>query len=165
MIEYSGEEYKMLILQLNANKNKKLMLIGSLVSAVIGFIVGIVIDDDMYFNFVLAFAAALATYYIMKKNITDNAKKVNFMRDIVRVEQTITEYKIHEKVVRKSGVINEGEYSYKDISYVKQDKLNFYLYLNNEAALVVGKSKLKNVDEFKNILLKHEFIKPKKERA
>lgn len=159
MIKYSGEEYKMLILQLNANKNKKFMLIMSLVSAVIGFVVGIIIDDDMYFNFVLAFAAAVATYYIMKKNITDNAKKVNFMRDITSVEQKIDDEKIEEKVFRKNGTINEGKYSYKDISFVKQDKYNFYLYLNNEAAIVVGKAKLENVDYFKKILQEHEFIK------
>lgn len=159
MIKYSGEEYKMLILQLNANKNKKFMLIMSLVSAVIGFVVGIIIDDDMYFNFVLAFSAAIATYYIMKKNITDNAKKVNFMRDITSVEQKIDEEKIEEKVFRKNGTINEGKYSYKDISFVKQDKHNFYLYLNNEAAIVVGKAKLENVDYFKKILQEHEFIK------
>lgn len=159
MIKYSGEEYKMLILQLNANKNKKFMLIMSLVSAVIGFVVGIIIDDDMYFNFVLAFAAAVATYYIMKKNITDNAKKVNFMRDITGVEQKIDDEKIEEKVFRKNGTINEGKYSYKDISFVKQDKYNFYLYLNNEAAIVIGKAKLENVDYFKKILQEHEFIK------
>lgn len=159
MIKYSGEEYKMLILQLNANKNKKFMLIMSLVSAVIGFVVGIIIDDDMYFNFVLAFAAAVATYYIMKKNITDNAKKVNFMRDITSVEQKIDDEKIEEKVFRKNGTINEGKYSYKDISFVKQDKYNFYLYLNNEAAIVIGKAKLENVDYFKKILQEHEFIK------
>ena len=164
MIEYSGEDFKLLILQLNANNNKKMMLIASLVSAIIGFVVGVILDDDLFFNFVLAFAAAIAAYYIMKKNITDNAKKVNFMRDIVRIEQTITEDKIREKVIRKNGAVNEGEFSLSEISFVKQDKLNFYLYLSNEAALVVSKSKLKNVDEFKNILIKNNFVKPKKER-
>jgi hypothetical protein len=157
-MKYSCEEYEELIISLNLNKNRRFIYLISLVSAVVAFVVGMIIDSSFSFSVVLAVATAIGAYFSFKKSILESAKKANFLRTIKFVEQNICEDRIVEKVVRVGNVENCGEYYYRDIAFVRDDKLNFYLYLNDDTAIVVNKSKLGDVANFEKILKANNLI-------
>lgn len=158
-MKYDKEEYLKKIIQLNLNKNKKIIWIGTIICFALVFVINTIIERDFYFNFMVAIIGAVFCYFILKKLICDSAKKINFINDIVCVNQEIFEDKIVEKVIKTNEVENSGEYYYKDMVFVKTDKCNFYLYLNSNAAIIVGKDKLKNVEDFKKILEANNLIK------
>ena len=158
-MRYNNYEYEEMVLALNENKNKKTMWGGFFIAFIISFVASHFIDKDFYFNFILALIAAFVTKNFVKKSICENAKKVNFIKDIISVEQTIYENKITEKVIRTGDIEMSGEYYYKDVVMVKEDKENFYIYLNNNSAIIVNKSKLENVKWFKKVLADNELVK------
>ena len=129
-MRYSNEEYEKLIIDLNLNKNKKIIWIGAFLCLVIVFIVMTVFYKDISLAIPVSVFSFVGGYFLCRKLIYDNAKKANYIRDIKYVEQEIYEDKLVEKVVRTGEQENIGEYFYKDIVLVKEDKKNFYLYLN-----------------------------------
>jgi hypothetical protein len=90
-MKYSCEEYEELIISLNLNKNRRFIYLISLVSAVVAFVVGMIIDSSFSFSVVLAVATAIGAYFSFKKSILESAKKANFLRTIKFVEQNICE--------------------------------------------------------------------------
>ena len=158
-MKYTKNEYEDKIIQLSMNKNKNLVLICLSVAFVIVFSMTGLNDSDFVFNFIIAIVIAISFYFAFKKFLYNNAKKANLTSDIVYVEQEIYEDKIIEKVVKVGDAINSGEYYYKDIEFVKEDKNNFYLYLNKNAAIIVDKNKLDNKQNFKKILKDNKLIK------
>ena len=157
-MKFSREEYEDMIIRLNYNKNKMMVMVMATVSAILAFVVGMLIDGGVYFSAVLAIAAAIGARFAIKKSIIDNAKKVNFLRTINFVEQEIYRDKIVEKVVRTGEAENCGEYYYRDIGFVREDKFNFYLYLNDDSAIIVSKNKLGNIEDFEKILRANDLI-------
>ena len=107
----------------------------------------------------MALFAAISVYFFLKKSVLDGAKKANFIKDINCIEQIVGEDKIIEKVIDYEGTENIGEYYFKDMLCAKEDKNNFYLYLNKNAAVIVGKSKIENINGFKEILIKNNLLK------
>ena len=128
-MKYSNYEYEEMVLALNANKNKKTISLSFFVAFIISFVVSHFIDKDFYFDFILSLIAAFVTRHFVKKSIYENARKVNVINDIISIEQTIYEDKITEKVIKTGNVEMSGEYYYKDVIAVKEDKENFYIYL------------------------------------
>ena len=120
-----------MVLALNANKNKKTISLSFFVAFIISFVVSHFIDKDFYFDFILSLIAAFVTRHFVKKSIYENARKVNVINDIISIEQTIYEDKITEKVIKTGNVEMSGEYYYKDVIAVKEDKENFYIYLKS----------------------------------
>ena len=158
-MKYNGHEYENMVVELNLNKNKKIIVGSFFVAFIITFIVIRFIDNDFYFNVILALIAGFATKSCVKKSVCENSRKTNFVRDIKIVEQVVCKDKILEKVTRDSGVENNGEYYYRDMILVKEDKNNFYMYLNNNSAIIVGKNKLDDICGFKKILRDNDLIK------
>ena len=157
-MRYNVDEYEDSIIQLNLNKSKKVTIIGTFVTPVLTFIITSIIKWDLYFNFVLSVFASIAVFYSVRKIVKDGAKRMNFTKDILAIEQEYDNDKITEKVIRKGNTETSGEYYYKDIAFVKEDKRNYYLYLNNNAAIIVIKSKLENISHFKKILIDNKLI-------
>lgn len=158
-MKYDLSEFKSLILQLNMSKYKKMIWWGSIIATVLSFIVSMLIDKDVYFNLFVSIIAGVVVWFVLKKSIMDSAKKINFVDDIIYMEQEILEDKIVEKVLKKGDIENVGEYYYKDIVFVKQDKAAFYLYLNNNVAIIIGKSKLENINDFEQKLKEYNLLK------
>lgn len=158
-MKYDLSEFKSLILQLNMSKYKKMIWWGSIIATVLSFIVSMLIDKDVYFNLFVSIIAGVVVWFVLKKSIMDSAKKINFVDDIIYMEQEILEDKIVEKVFKKGDIENVGEYYYKDIVFVKQDKAAFYLYLNNNVAIIIGKSKLENINDFEQKLKEYNLLK------
>lgn len=158
-MKYNNYEYEEMILALNVNKNKKTIGGSFFIAFIITFVISHFIDKDFYFNLILGFIAGFVIKNFVKKSIYENAKKVNFVNDIISIEQTVYEDKIMEKVFRKGDIEMSGEYYYKDVVMVKEDKENFYIYLNNNSAIIVNKSKLENVKWFKKVLADNKLVK------
>ena len=157
-MRFDREEYRQLIMDLNFNKSKGMLWGSSLLAAIISFIVTMFIDSSIYFNIVIALIAGFATYFYIRKSVAKNAEKLNFLDNINSVNQTIYEDKIVEVVVSTDGEEAYCEYYYKDIFFVKQDKKNFYLYLNFNAAVIVSKDKLDDINSFVEILRQNNLI-------
>lgn len=158
-MKYNQEEYKNLVIDLNVNKSNKTMWLSSIVFSIVILVISIINYKEFYFSFVLSIFVFVLMRYLMKKVLMDTAKKSNFVDDIDYVEQIIDEEKIIEETVKRNGTTNKGEYYYKDISFVKEDKKNYYLYLNSTIAIVVSKGKLENENDFRNKLSKNNLIK------
>ena len=151
-MKYSNEDYEKLVLALNMNKNKKIIWIGTIISVFLIFGITTLIEEDFYFNLVLSIGGSIVVYFSSKKSIYNSAKKVNFIKNIISIEQEIYEDKIVEKVLKTDGCENVGEYYYKDFIFVKEGKRHYYLYLNSNAAIIVDKEKLENKENFDKIL-------------
>ena len=151
---YDKDEYLKMVIGLNVNRNRKVFIIASSAFFLFCIVIGIILKHDFCFNIVLAIGLSLAFYFYLRNTILSSAKKANFVADIISVEQIIFEDKIVEKVKKKDNVENVGEYYYSDIAFVKEDKFNLYLYLNPNAAVIVSKSKLDNLDDFMKLLEK-----------
>jgi len=157
-MRYSVDEYEDSIIQLNLNKSKKIIKIATIVTIILTFIITSIIKWDPYFNSILSIFAAIAVFYSLRKIIKDSTKRINFTKDIAAIEQDFDNDKIVEKVIRKDNVETNGEYYYKDIAFVKEDKSNYYLYLNNKSAIIVIKRKFENIEQFKKILIDNKLI-------
>ena len=158
-MRYEHDEYEQMVLDLNISRSKKIMLIGAIVTSIICFIVMVAFYKDISFSIVIAVVAAFVTYFFTKKTIIDSAKKANFIKNIKYIEQTFDEEKLVEKVVDYQELENVGEYHFKDMVEAKEDNKNFYLYLNKNAAVIVVKSKIENINSFKEILIKNNLLK------
>lgn len=158
-MEYTKEEYTKMIMQMNMNKNKKLLWIGSTVCTAISFILTTIIENDFYFNIVISIMAGIAVWFILRKIIKDAVKRVNITDDIVSVEQKIHDDKISQKIIKKKGLQNSVNFYYKDIEFVRQDGDNYYLYFNTNVALIVNKLKIENKEKFKKNLQSHSLVK------
>lgn len=158
-MRYNHDEYEQMVFDLNICRSKKVMVIGAVVTSIISFIIMLVFYKDIYFGLVIAIIAALVTYFFTRKAVLDSAKKANFIKNIKYIDQTINEDKIVEKVVDYQELENIGEYYFDDMICSKDDDKNFYLYLNKNAAVIVSKSKIENINSFKEILIKHNLLK------
>ena len=158
-MKISGAEYEKMILGLNLNKNRKMIWISTLVAVVGSFIVSMLIQNDIYFNVIISIFAGAGTCFVVRKMLVDGVNKANFVKDIVGVEQELREDRIMEKVVKRDGTVNSGEYYYKDIAFVREDKACFYLYLSSTAALIINKGKLDDLDSFKRKLKENNLLK------
>ena len=158
-MKYDHNEYEQMVLDLNISRSKKIILCEALAAAIITFIAISLIYKDYAFGAILALLVSLVSYIFAKKTILDSAKKANFIKNINYIEQTISEDKIIEKVVDYEGLENIGEYYFKDMLYTKEDNKNLYLYLNKNAAVIVAKNKIENINGFKEILISHNLLK------
>lgn len=158
-MQYSNEEYKNMIMQMNMNKNRKVIWIGALICSVISFILTILTYDNFYFDLTISLIAGIVVWFILRKMIVDAVKRVNLTDDIVSVEQKIYDNKISQKIVKQKGVQNNIDFYYKDVSFVKQDKSNYYLYFDTNVAIIVNKLKIENKEDFKNSLKVNNLIK------
>lgn len=158
-MEYTSEEYKKMIMQMNMNKNKKILWIGAIVCATISFIITTIIARDFYFNLVLSLMAAIAVWFILRKIIVDAVKKVNITDDIVSVEQKIYDNKISQKIIKKKGLQNSIDFYYKDVQFLRQDRDNYYLYFDSNVAIIINKLKIENKEAFKKRLQSNNLLK------
>lgn len=158
-MEYTSEEYKKMIMQMNMNKNKKTLWIGAIVCATISFIITTIIARDFYFNLVLSLMAAIAVWFILRKIIVDAVKKVNITDDIVSVEQKIYDNKISQKIIKKKGLQNSIDFYYKDVQFLRQDRDNYYLYFDSNVAIIINKLKIENKEAFKKRLQSNNLLK------
>ena len=122
------------------------------------FVICIIIERDLFFSVVISIGALFFSRYLLKNNIKENTKKSKFSKGLIYIEQIIYEDKIIEKVYWEKNIENTSEYYYKNVKMLKEDKNNFYLYLNDNSALIVNKSKLENIDQFEKILKANNLI-------
>lgn len=163
-MKYDFKEYEKMIEELNMNKNRYVYLTGTVAVAITMLLIG-------FFQYKMdvvtcVFYSGLITimyYYLLKYIIIRNAKNINMSNKIVSVEIEIKEDVLIERVIKENNNENISECNYLDVSKIKEDKNNFYLYLTKNAAIIISKEKLEDIENFKK-LLEAKCINAKKEK-
>ena len=150
-MKYTYGEYYKMIKQLNLNRNKYVLIIGTVITFVGSFFINYIQDNKLFINLLTAVICSIIFYYIMRNIIINNARKLNKVNKFIKMKQEMSEEFIIEIEKTENKSIG-NKYLYSDVVKVREDKFNFYLYLAKNKALVVSKEKLDNIKEFKQII-------------
>ena len=150
-MKYTYGEYYKMIKQLNLNRNKYVLIIGTVITFVGSFFINYIQDNKLFINLLTAVICSIIFYYIMRNIIINNARKLNKVNKFIEMKQEMSEEFIIEIEKTENKSIG-NKYLYSDVVKVREDKFNFYLYLAKNKALVVSKEKLDNIKEFKQII-------------
>ena len=74
-------------------------------------------------------------------------KEVN----IIELNYSFTE-KIEQYVKLTNGSETKTEYNYEDIKEVVETNKGYYMFLENNTVLILGKADIENIDAFKQLL-------------
>ncbi len=151
-MKLNKHEYEKMLRELNVNKNKWVIIIGSLLAGLLCFSINFMIVKEMYISITIGFFGLIIFAWTFINIVENNAKKAYLVNRVKSVEILIEEDKIIEKVIRENGEESVGEYKYEDIIKIRNDRNNFYLYIDKKSALVIDKKKLDNIIEFKKTL-------------
>lgn len=159
MVKINFKEYEKMVAELSLNRSKYVIVSGTVLTILLGFFANFILDRDLISSIVSGILAGIIFYFAFRAIISSSAKKINCLNKVVGVEQEILEDRIIERVIKEEDSVNEGIYYYKDIIVLKEDKNNFYLYINKNAAVIVNKDKVEELEKFKLVLRNHKLLK------
>lgn len=159
MITYNFEEYEKMVVELNKFRHKKLLIIGSIVTGVLVALTQFFVYGELLDVILGGIFGTLFFYFIFKYSINKAAKQVNSTNKIIEVKQEILNDRIIEKVLKEQKLENSSELKFADIYRLDEDKNNLYLWINKNAALIIRKDKISNIEDLKQIINKNNLEK------
>lgn len=146
------KEYENMVVRLNWQKNKWVFIGGGIIVLIGCFLLNYLTGEGLLFSIITSLIGAIAYYFLLNYIIKNSAKKINSTSKLIYIEQEIRDDKIIEKAVNEDNTESYGEYNYTDVLKVKEDKYNYYLYMSANAAIIVNKEKLDDINKFKQII-------------
>lgn len=157
-MKIAKDEFIKMVEQLSLNKYKTFNLIVSVIIFIAVNISCYIQKEGILISILTSLIVAMIFYFLIKNILKKTSRKINFVEDIVEIEQEIYEEKIVEKVKKKNGTETVSELVYKDIYKIKEDKNNFYLYLNSVSAMIISKNKIEDLNEFNKLINKRKDV-------
>ncbi len=155
------EEYNKMVEQFNYKHSGFLMELILFVVLVIVTVINCLFSENL-FDIIMSIVVGVVIYlfsiYLFRKKIKESINNLK----IEYVEQEIFEDRINQTIFKSSQKELVGNFYYCDIIKVREDKNNFYLYINRNNAIVMSKRKMENSESFKQLLLEKCNIQKEK---
>jgi hypothetical protein len=157
-VKFNGYQYENMIIDLNINRSKKILLGSFFAAFATLFIVILIFLNDFYLGIIGGTMLGIAIYSGVKKYICENTKKAGLSKYVKSFDQKVFKTKIVEVLTNFEDKVSTVEYEYKDFVLVKIDRKNYYLYVSANSAIVIRKDTLADIETFENILKNHNLI-------
>lgn len=143
------KEYEEMVERFNLYVFRWVYVFLPIVVWLISFLVVYFDEGEVVINFIVCTIMAVVFQKISKKIIITSAKKVNRTNKVVELETMIYDDYIEEVARFENGVDSTSKYYFRDFMKVREDKHNFYLFIINNAAIIINKQKLENIEVFR----------------